>query len=323
MQSPGLVEAVRAHGNGKGKILCRTKLAELCAAWYCCVSILGAFGHGRGQQSCLTLAGFCGTGQDPAAEFLAAVGTRIMDLMHPHAYPSVNQKPLHWFLWHGASPAPNGAIHKNPITLPGGSVDAALALGGCSQPGGVILWTGGKNQTSGLSFLILSMLPALNHGNNYPASLEFPSQAAWSDPWEKRLQEYRRPKRAAHRFVWARIDSLWDANKGVANFLEKAAGNHLLSTNLPRQVRKKGKLPKQLPVWIVYCTRKLTSLNRVAPLLLFLDTQSKLRLALSPPVLLLLHHILMQCFCSWEKDGWIAVTGYKQEESAAVWLVHS
>jgi len=98
---------------------------------------------------------------------------------------------------------------------------------------------------------------------------------------------------------------LWDANKGVANFLEKAAGNHLLSTNLLPQVRKKGKFPKQLPTWILYSARKLTSLNRVAPLLLllFLDTQLKLRLALSPPVLLLLHHILMQCFCSWERDG--------------------
>lgn len=100
--------------------------------------------------------------------------------------------------------------------------------------------------------------------------------------------------------------SPWDANKGVANFLEKAAGNRLLNTNLPPQVRKKGKFPKQLPIWFLYTTHKLTSLNRVAPLLLLLlfsDTQLKLRLVLSPPMLLLLHHILMQCFCSWEKDG--------------------
>lgn len=109
---------------------------------------------------------FCGILQDPAAEFLAAVGTRIMDLIHPHAYPCVNQKQLHWFLWHQANPVPNGAIHKNPTNFPWGSVDTALALGGRSQPGGVILWTGGKNQPSVLSFLIVSTLPALNHANN-------------------------------------------------------------------------------------------------------------------------------------------------------------
>lgn len=103
----------------------------------------------------------CGTLHDPAAEFLPAVGTGITDLIHPHAYPRVNQEQLHWFLWHPAHPAPNGAIHKNPTNFPWGSVDMALALGGRSQPSGVILWTGGKNQPSGFSFLILSMLPGL------------------------------------------------------------------------------------------------------------------------------------------------------------------
>lgn len=97
----------------------------------------------------------------PSCRVLAAVGTRITDLIHPHAYPRVNQKQLHWFLWHPAHPAPNGAIHKNPTNFPWGSVDMALALGGRSQPSGVILWTGGKNQPSGFSFLILSMLPGL------------------------------------------------------------------------------------------------------------------------------------------------------------------
>lgn len=190
--SPGLVAAVRAHGNGKGKLLCRTKLAEL----VCCLVVLcqhpWSFWTSMGPALLFDTGRVLWHWQDPAAEFLAAVGTRIMDLMHPHAYPSVNQKPLRWFLWRGASPAPNGAIHKNPITLPGGSVDAALALGGRSQPGGVIPWTGGKNQPSGLSFLILSMLPALNHGNNYPRKPRIPFSVCMEWPLREtvaRVQE--------------------------------------------------------------------------------------------------------------------------------------
>lgn len=83
---------------------------------------------------------------------------------------------------------------------------------------------------------------------------------------------------------------------GTVNFLKKAAGNHLLSANFQLQVRKKGKFSKQLCIWMLYSAHKLTSLNRVILLLLlflFLDTYLKLWLALSPPVLLLLYHILM------------------------------
>lgn len=152
--------------------------------------------------------------QDPAAEFLAAVGTRIMDLIHPHAYPSVNQKPLHWFLWPRANPTPNGAIHKNPINFPWGSVDTALALGGRHQPRGVIPWTGGKNQPSGLSFLILSMLPALNQVNNQPASLEFPSRPAWQWPLRKTAAEtYRTWAGCPWVCLRAQYRS-WDLNNG-------------------------------------------------------------------------------------------------------------
>lgn len=212
----GVVETEQAQ---ELKSLFRTELAEptfhhllrcLICPW---ISTLKALWHGWGPRFSVTPEGSLWHFARPSCWVLTAVGTRITDLIHPHAYPRVNQKQLHWFLWHSAHPAPNGAIHKNPTNFPWGSVDMALALGGRSQPSGVILWMGGKNQPSGFSFLILSMLPGL--------TMLIINPQAWNSLLllfcVAATTEKKKAAKNAGDLSWlpmSTLHNLWDLNKG-------------------------------------------------------------------------------------------------------------